>query len=149
MAAEILKCGASRVRVVQSKDVDEALTRQDIRNLIRKGLIYKVQKKGTSKINSRRRFKQKKKGRMGGAGRRKGTLKTRAPPKKEWMRIVRTLRKTLRELRASGQIADGSYGGIYRRIKGGSFRNKSHMFLYLKEHGLMKTRGEFKKTKGK
>ena len=53
IAASLLKCGASRIRIKQSKEVDEALTRNDIRELIKKGYIWKEQKKGSSKKYSK------------------------------------------------------------------------------------------------
>ncbi len=138
IAAKILKCGVSRVKIQSVKEVEEALTRQDIRNLIRRGIIKKIQKKGTSKFYSRKRMMQKKKGRRRGIGSRKGSPRTKNPKKKSWIKAVRTLRKFLKELKASGRIDSKTYTKTYLQIKGGSFRSKKHLMLYLKEHELLK-----------
>ena len=151
IAAKILKCGTSRVRIKAGKEVEEALTREDVRNLIRKGHIWKVQKKGTSKFNVKKIVKQKKKGRMKGHGSRKGTAGARKKRKQIWMDTVRPLRRLLKELKESGSITNQTYKKIYLMIKGGAFRNKKHLLYYLKDHELMKAKPKktAKKTKAK
>jgi large subunit ribosomal protein L19e len=139
IASEIMKCGLSRVRISQSEEVEDALTREDIRGLIQKGVIWNVQKKGTSKFASKKKLEQKKKGRMRGDGRRKGSKGARKNDKTKWIEKVRPLRKLLSELRESGQVSREDYGLLYRRIKGGFFRNKSHFMYYLKDHDMIKT----------
>ena len=139
MAAEIMKCGIRRVKVIPGKEVDEALTREDVRNLIRKGIIRKTQKKGTSRVNARKILAQKKKGRRKGMGSRKGSLRARMPRKREWMNTVTTLRKVIRDLRDAGSIERKDYRRLYRMVKGGNFRNRKHIMLYIREHELLKT----------
>ena len=68
IASRILKCGLNRVRIEASKEVEEALTREDIRGLIRKGLIKKMQKRGASRAGAKRRLVQKKRGRISASG---------------------------------------------------------------------------------
>lgn len=147
IASKILKCGVSRVRIKAGKEVEEALTREDVRNLIRKGHIWKEQKKGTSKFNVKRKIKQKKKGRMRGHGSRKGTIGARKPRKEKWVESVRPLRRLLRELKDAGSIDNRVYRKIYVMIKGGAFRNKKHLLYYLKDHELMKVKTKKKKEK--
>jgi len=151
IAAKIMKCGASRVRIRAGKEVEESLTREDVRNLIRKGHIWKVQKKGTSKFNVKKIVKQKKKGRMKGHGSRKGTSGARKKRKQIWMDTVRPLRRLLKELKESGSITNQTYKKIYLMIKGGAFRNKKHLLYYLKDRELMKAKPKktVKKTKTK
>lgn len=138
IASQLMKCGVSRVKINDSKAAEEALTRNDIRDLINNKKIVKVQKKGSSKFRWRKKLQQKKKGRMRGFGSRKGTRNARKPEKKSWMETVRPMRKLLRNLRANEQITSTVYSKIYMRVKGGAFRNKSHIMLYLKEHELLK-----------
>lgn len=140
IASRILKCGTSRVRIREGKEVEEALTREDIRSLIRKGYIWKEQKKGTSKFNVKQRVRQKRKGRMGGQGSRKGTAGARKPGKRKWIESVRPLRRLLRELKESGSIDNRVYRKIYLMIKGGAFRNKKHLLYYLSEHEMLKSK---------
>jgi large subunit ribosomal protein L19e len=150
IAARIMKCGVSRVRIKPSEEVEEALTREDIRGLIQKGLVWKVQKRGTSKFASKKKLGQKRKGRMRGPGRRKGTKGARKKDKTKWMEKVRPLRRLLSELRESGRIERSDYGMLYRRVKGGFFRNKKHLLYYLKEHDMLKSgTGKVKKRAGK
>jgi large subunit ribosomal protein L19e len=145
MASEILKCGRSRIKVTPGKDVDEALTREDVRNLIRKGSIRKIQKKGSSRAAARKILAQKKKGRRKGMGSRKGKMGARMPRKKRWMLTVKTLRIVIKDLRDSGRIERKDYRILYRRVKGGMFRNRKHIMLYIKEHELLKTAKPAKK----
>ncbi|MFH1445652.1 MAG: 50S ribosomal protein L19e [Nanoarchaeota archaeon] len=139
IASKIMKCGITRVKITADKEVEEALTRNDIRDLIKRDLIRKVQKKGTSKAYSKKRVKQKKRGRKKSFGSRKGTAKARIKnPKHDWLNTVRPLRKTVKELRASDSISKKDYTKTYRKIKGGFFRNKKHLLSYLKTHEMIK-----------
>jgi large subunit ribosomal protein L19e len=149
IASRILKCGISRVRIREGKEVEEALTREDIRSLIRKGYVWKEQKKGTSKFNVKQRIKQKRKGRMGGHGSRKGTSGARKPGKKKWIESVRPLRRLLRELKDSGSMDNRVYRKIYLMIKGGAFRNKKHLLYYLSEHEMLKEKPKKTREKAK
>ena len=142
IAARIMKCGVSRVRIKPSEEVEEALTREDIRGLIQKGMIWSIQKKGTSKFASKKKLEQKRKGRMRGPGRRKGTKGARKNDKTKWIEKVRPLRRLLAELRENGQIGRQDYGVLYKRVKGGFFRNKKHLLYYLKEHDMLKKAGK-------
>ncbi|MBI4019780.1 MAG: 50S ribosomal protein L19e [Candidatus Aenigmarchaeota archaeon] len=144
MAAELLKCGVSRVRIVSQKEVDEALTRQDVRDLIKKRMIVKVQKKGTSRGSARKILSQKKRGRRQGKGSRKGTKKARSPVKRQWIANIRPMRRVLRDFRDSGRLSTRDYHGLYLEVKGGFFRNKKHLLVHIKEHDLLKEAKEAK-----
>ena len=134
IAAEILKCGIHRVRLKETKDVGEALTREDIRGLIKEKLIWKVQIKGTSRVKARHLLKQKKRGRRRGPGSKKGQP---GVGKTLWVARVRAQRQLLRDLRESKRLQADSYQTIYLRVKGGMFRSKKHLQSYLKEHELI------------
>jgi large subunit ribosomal protein L19e len=138
IAADMLKCGVSRVRMKQSEAVEEALTREDIRGLIKSGDIWSIQKKGTSKFATKKNLEQKKKGRMRGSGSRKGTRGARKNDKTKWIEKVRPLRRLLSDLKTAGQISTEDYGLLYRRVKGGFFRNKNHLMYYIKDHDMLK-----------
>ena len=138
IAAELLKSGTSRIRIRQSKEVDEALTRDDVRNLIRKGYIWKEQKKGTSKFNVKKKVKQKQRGRMKGFGSRKGKRGARKPRKDTWIETVRPQRKMLSELKEAGKLENSDFRKIYLMIKGGTFRSKKHLLFYLKDHEMLR-----------
>ncbi len=150
LAARVMNCGITRVRIKTEKEVEEAITREDIRNLIKKGLIWKVQKKGQNRAMARKRLSQKKRGRKKGFGSRKGKAGSRNPKKTRWMKTIRSVRKALKNLKETGAIESGIYRKLYLRAKGGTFKSRRHLILYLKGHELLKEkpiRKPKKKTK--
>ncbi len=140
MAAQLMKAGMSRVWM-DTKSVDdiaEAVTKDDIRKLIKRNVIQKRPSKG----NSRSRFKvakaQRNKGRRKGPGSRKGTKKARDPKKRKWVRSIRAMRNSLKEMRDSGKITRSDYRLFYKKIKGGTFRTKNALLLHMREQGALK-----------
>ncbi len=146
LAARLLKAGLSRVRIRQEKDAEEALTRNDIKLLIKKGVIYKKQKKGTSKFRSKKIAEQKKKGRRKGPGSKKGTRGARKDSKTGWIETIRPLRRLLKEMKDSQQITKEDYKKLYARAGGGFFRSKKHMLTYMKEHDMLRKSKKEAKT---
>jgi len=140
MAAEILKCGVNRVWMDPNRleDVEDSITRADIRTLIASGTIAAAQKKGISRGRARHVAKQKAKGRRKGQGSRKGTTNARKPNKERWMQTIRPIRKRLRDLRDDGKLPDGIYRDYYLKAKGGMFRSVSHLESHLKTEGHLK-----------
>ena len=141
LAAKILKAGLSRIRVSSEKDVEEAITRGDIKRLIARGVITKVRKKGQRKKESKYRRGQKKKGRRMKDGSRKGKAYSKKSSKTHWIERVRPLRRMLKELRDNGKIEKSDYRKLYSMVKGGAFRSKKHLLYYLKEKELIKSKG--------
>jgi len=138
VAAKIMKIGLSRVKISNEKEVEDAITRNDVRGLIEKGLITKAPKKGPAKAESKKRREQKGKGRRKGHGSRKGKEFAKKKEKTRWMEKIRALRKLLMELRDTGKIERSDYRRLYMMTKGGFFRNKKHMLFYLKEKEILK-----------
>lgn len=140
MAAQLMKAGMSRVWMDTKSidDIAEAVTKDDIRKLIRRNVIQKRPSKG----NSRSRFKvakaQRNKGRRKGPGSRKGTKKARDPRKRKWVRSIRAMRNSLKEMRDSGKITRSNYRLFYKKIKGGTFRTKNALLLHMREQGALK-----------
>ena len=140
LAADILKVGKSRVWISpdkeHQKEVQAAITRIDIKRLIKKGIIKPV----PSKVRKPRTKAEQKKRRK--TGRRKGSKYARLPKKRRWINTVRPLRAMLKELRTDGQIDNATYRKVYLLIKGGQFRSRSHMRLYMEQHGMLKRKSE-------
>lgn len=147
MASRVMKVGVSRVKISSEKEVEEAITRNDVKKLIKKGLIYKIRKKGITRADANFKRKQKKKGRRKGEGRRKGAYYSKKTRKRIWVDKVRPLRRLLRQLRDNEELKKGNYRKLYLMIRGGAFRNKKHLLYYLKEHELLKTAGKAAGTK--
>ena len=139
MAAEIWDVGEERVWLDpdRSAEISTAITRDDVRQLINEGAIKAKKKEPTSRGRARDRQGQKSKGRRSGPGSRKGSKGGRKSSKDEWMSKVRALRDKLRELRDEDKIDSTNYRELYKRVKGGAFRSKSHLETYLKEKGVL------------
>ncbi|MFB6193200.1 MAG: 50S ribosomal protein L19e [Candidatus Nanohaloarchaea archaeon] len=133
MAADIMDVGEDRVWIdpEEQEKVDEAITRQDIRNLIEGGTIQKKEKKGTSKGRAREKKKQKKKGRRKGQGSRQGKKGARKSDKQKWMENIRAIRSELKEMRDNEEITQEQYRDLYDRAKGGFFRDTKHLKNYV------------------
>lgn len=145
MAADILGIGQNKVYIDpdQVGDVATAVTRQDVRNLIKQGTIQKREDQGTSRGRARHTQEQKKKGRKQSHGSRKGRKTARKSAKEEWMQKIRGLRSELKQLRDNDTITASQYRHLYRMAKGNAFRNKKHMQIYMeKEMGINPGNGE-------
>ncbi len=129
MSADLLKCGVNRVWIDtnRTEDVAEAVTRTDIRSLIREGVIKSKHKKGISRARIRHIQEQKHKGKRKGQGSRKGTKHSRLSKKRRWIQTIRPIRRILKEYRDQGQITATTYRKFYRHAKGGMFKSKAHL----------------------
>ena len=106
IAAELLKVGKSRVKldVDNLKEIKESITKSDIRNLIKRGIIAAKTTSFQSKARARRLKAQKRKGRRKGPGSKKGKQTARLSRKKAWMIKVRSQRKYIRNLKTKKVI---------------------------------------------
>ncbi len=140
VASQMLKCGRERVWMDPNglDEIKEAVTREDVRNLIKRGLIKKLPKGGTSRVRANYIKMQKKKGRRKGQGSRKGRKYARYPKKLRWIKTIRPIRKTLRELRNNNKIDRHTYRRFYMLAKGGTFKNRHHLLSHLKSEGYLK-----------
>src|SRR3989338_3822752 len=116
ISAEMLGVGKSKVwfDTEHMTEIKEAITKGDVRTLIRKRIIQRRPELGHSRVRARKRL----------------TKKT------AWMNLVRGQRTFLKELKLKGLVSIPTYRNLYSKIKGGYFRNKRHIKLYLTEHKL-------------
>ena len=135
-----MKCGANKVKfdITSLQSIKEAITKSDIRALVKDKVIKKKPDTGVSRSRARQILKQKRKGRRTGPGRKSGTHKARLPQKKEWMNKIRAIRDLLKTLRQKEVIDARVYRLLYRKAKGGYFRSRRHIKLYIEEHNLAK-----------
>ncbi|MHA2009356.1 MAG: 50S ribosomal protein L19e [Promethearchaeota archaeon] len=140
MAAEILKCGENRVYFdpYLIEDISLAITREDIRNLIKQGVIQKKYKKGNSKYRKNLHHERKRKGRARGLGKRKGTKHARTPKKRVWIMKIRPIRRELKKLRNRKLITTTNYRKLYKNAKGGMFNSVAQLNRYIKERELIR-----------
>lgn len=140
MASELLKCGANRVWMDHDRidEIAKAVTKEDIRVLIKGKAIKSRQKKGISSGRKKYLQNQKEKGRRKGHGSRKGSKHARLSKKERWIKTIRPIRKYLRELRDEKKITPTIYRKYYRKAKGGEFRNRHHLQTHLISDGVLK-----------
>jgi len=132
LAAEILKVGENKIWLDPTKidEIEKAVTKADIRRLIERGYI-KVRKGKLKKPKEK-----KKKRRYEGS--KKGKKYSIVPRKRRWINLVRSLREFARELKEKGKIDKKTYKLVRKWIKGGMFKSRAHMKLYLEQHKLIK-----------
>lgn len=134
LAAELLKCGESRVRFDEERleEIEAAISREEIKRLIEDGAIYKIQEKGISRGRLRGRKKRR------GPGSRKGGKYSIISRKTQWMLKVRAQRRVLKKLRDSKMLVEGAYRKVYKMVKSGTFKSVSAMMEYLKQNKLLR-----------
>lgn len=138
LAADVLKCSSKRVVFDPARvtDIKEAITKKDIKSLVGEGIISEKQKKGISRGRARKTLVKKRKGLRSGPGRRKGKHNARTPRKTEWIKRIRHQRQFLQELKQKKFIDPSVFTQLYGKAKGGFFRSKRHIKIYIDENRL-------------
>lgn len=135
MAADLLGVGVHRVWIDPSQldRAAAAITREDVRRLIKEGIIKARPEEGISRARWRRARQQRRKGLRRGPGSRKGPV---VDEKREWIKRVRALRKLLATLRKRRIITRSTYRKLYVMVKSGVFQSRAQLKQYIKERGL-------------
>ncbi|MGM5482893.1 MAG: 50S ribosomal protein L19e [Nanobdellota archaeon] len=138
IASSILKGSVKRIKFDKQRleEIKEAITRADLKGLISGGLISLKKKKGVSRARANQIQRQKSKGQKKGQGKRKGKFTARKPKKETWVSKIRTQRSFIKDLKQKDLIANSTYRDLYSKSKGGFFRSKRHIKIYLNEHKL-------------
>ncbi len=134
LAASILNVGVTRVWMDPEKleDIATAITRDDLRKLVEEGVIKRKAATGISRGRARARDIKRARGHCKGHGSRRGAAGARAPKKEQWMRKIRAQRKVLKAMRDDDKAIDAhTYRILYRKAKGGEFRNVAHLKSYI------------------
>lgn len=124
--------GESRVKIIDAKRADEALSADDVRSLVKEKAILIIGSKAPSRRAARFKQSRLSQGRRRGRGSRKGT---RVSQKTLWIRKIRSQRKLLASLKH--KLANGAFRKTYKMIKGNAFRNKRALSTYLQENKLI------------
>ncbi len=136
LAASIANAGTSRVKILNPARAKEALTRDDVRSLIKQGVITVEQKKGVGRAKAAFKQSRKHAGRRRGPGSRQGAKYALVPRKARWVVKVRSQRVLLKSLKP--RLEKGSYRDLYSKIKGNYFRNRKHLLSFVVESKLLK-----------
>ena len=135
LAAEVMDVGVNRVWMnpESSKDIADALTRENIRKLIEEGKVGKRAIRGISRGRVRKAHETRAYGHRKGDGSRSGAKGARRPKKEMWMKKIRALRSLLRELRENKTIDVSTYRKLYAKAKGGEYRSRAHLKSHIEQ----------------
>ena len=141
LAADIAGVGVNNVKIPPENidEVKEALTRADVKRLIKEGkiIIEKGKEKSNTKVKERRKAR-----RVKGEGRRHGSRKgkktARFDEHEAWVNRIRKIRRYLKWLRDHGVIDSHLYRQLYIKAKGGSFKSLSDVKTALIQMGKIK-----------
>ncbi len=121
LAARTLGVGKSRVVFIESrlKDIKEAITKQDIKDLNKDGAIAIREIKGRRTVVKRKRK---------GPGSVRKKINTR---KRDYVSLTRKLRSYLAELKKKGEISKEDSTLIRKKIRNKEFKSKNNLKEYI------------------
>jgi len=136
LAADVLDVGKNRVWFdpEAQAEIADAITREDIRELVDEGTIAAEEKNGNSRGRARERDEKKAYGHQKGPGSRKGKSGARENDKQSYIGRIRAQRRTLRELRDEGELTQSQYRKLYNMANGGEFDSVRRLQNYIDEH---------------
>jgi len=115
MAARTFNVGTDKIAFVRIDEIKEAITKQDIRDLVSSGAIVIKENKGKRKIEKRK---------IRSFGKIKKKIRSR---KQNYVKITRKLREYARQLKLQKKIDKKKYEKTRKQIRARVFKSKAHM----------------------
>jgi len=133
LAADVLDVGKNRIWFDPEAqgEIADAITREDVRDLVDQGLIRTKEKGGNSRGRARERQQKRAYGHQKGHGSRKGSAGARQNEKQDWESRIRAQRTHLRDLRDSGDLSRTEYRELYNQASGGEFDDVGDLQRYI------------------
>lgn len=118
LAARTLKIGKERIIFLQSRleEIKEAITKQDIKDLVKEGAIL------IKEISGKRKSEKKKKTRGTGKIRKKVNVR-----KRTYVIMTRKLRRYVAEMKKQGKLTKEEATEIRKKIRNRQFKSKAHL----------------------
>ncbi|GAB6880077.1 50S ribosomal protein L19e [Halorubrum gandharaense] len=135
LAADELDVGENRVWLdpEAADEIADAITREDIRELIEQGTIEAKDAKTNSRGRARERAEKRSYGHRSGAGTRKGSSGARQNTKDDWKARIRAQRARLKELRDDEDVLDATeYRELYNKASGGEFEDVARLEAFIR-----------------
>ena len=123
LAKRTLNVGEDRIVFLESRleEIKDAITKQDIRDLLKSGAILIKERKGRKKVQRR-------------ISRSTGNIRRKAKGKKrEYIIITRKLRRYLKSQLFKGKIFKEHFIDIRKKIRNRGFRSLAHLKEYIGE----------------
>jgi large subunit ribosomal protein L19e len=136
LAAEVLDVGKNKIWFdpdAQS-EIAEAITREDIRELVGDGTIRAEEPSGNSRGRARERQGKRSYGHQTGPGSRRGKAGGRQDPKEDWQSRIRAQRAFLREAREEGTLTPSEYRDLYDKAGGGEFDSVADLQRFIDDN---------------
>lgn len=116
LIARTMNVGLDRIIIKSPGEVKDAITRQDIHDLVQSGLVIIKNIHGTLKNKKRKTRK------------RQGSVRKVAKNRKRiYMMLTRKLRRHASNLKKLGKIKKEKYAEVRKKIKAKNFRSLSHL----------------------
>ncbi len=138
VASQILGRGenALKLRPQGLEEVKKAITRDDVRRLIKDGTIVAVKEK--SELHKKTTHERSR-----GTGKRRGTAKARRG--RTWEKKTRSQRIVLKQLKMMGKFDNTTFKRYYLLVKGNAFADKRSLLLHLSDDGIKVSEQELNK----
>ena len=136
IAADMLERGLSSIKVKEKglEDAKKAITREDVRKLIKEGNVYAVKEMPNTSMHSKVLKEKRSKGRRRGSGSKHGTRFARQSI--EYKKKIRAQRRVLAALKSDKTINNELYKEFYRLVRGNIFASKATLLNHIKGKGV-------------